>query len=278
MTDSSKQREKAEKLRALHQGPGVLLLPNVWDVASARIIEEAGFPAIATTSAGVAFTLGYPDGQKISRTEMLAAVARIAAAVKVPVTADVEAGYGDRPEDAAETARGVIESGAVGMNFEDAAPGGDPPLYELSQQIERIQAVRERARSAGVPLVLNARTDVYLLEVGDPQKRYDEALRRLAAYRDAGADCLFVPGVRDTETIARFVGDLRCPLNILAGVGSPPIPELVKLGVARVSLGSAPMRATLGILRRIAEELRAHGTYQNLADAPPYAEINRLLS
>ncbi|MGH9684283.1 MAG: isocitrate lyase/PEP mutase family protein [Candidatus Acidiferrales bacterium] len=275
--DVAKQKAKADALRALHHAGKLLLLPNVWDVASARIIEEADFPAIATSSAGVAFALGYPDGQLISRDEMLEVVARIAAAVKVPVTADVEAGYGDRPEDAALTARGVIEAGAVGMNLEDTTGKALDSLLDVPRMLEKIAAVREAAKAAGMPIVLNARTDIYLLEIGAPETRYAESLRRLAAYRDAGADCAFLPGLRDAETIGRLVRDLRCPVNILAGFGSPPIPELQNLGVARVSLGSAPHRAALGFLRRIAAELRSAGTYQSLENAPPHAEINRLL-
>jgi 2-methylisocitrate lyase-like PEP mutase family enzyme len=264
------QKEKTDAFRALHQGK-ILILPNAWDVASARVIEQAGFSAIATTSAGIAFTLGYPDGQRISREEMLAVVARIAKAVKVPVTADVEAGYGTRPEDAARTARDVVAAGAVGMNLEDAT--GDPrhPLTDLALQVERVKAVRE------LPIVLNARTDVYLLEVGTPEKRYDEALRRLAAFRDAGADCVFVPGLRDAATIGRLVKELQCPVNILAGPGSPPVPELQNLGVARVSVGSAAMRATLGLLRRIAEELKSAGTYSTLEGGIPFAAVNRMM-
>ena len=269
--------QKANALRALHHTGKVLLLPNVWDVAGARIIEQAGFPAIATTSAGIAFSLGYPDGQKISRQEMLAHVARIARAVKVPVTADVEAGYGDRPEDAAETAREVIAAGAVGMNFEDGTDDPQRPLIDLPLQLERIRAIREVAEKSGVPIVLNARTDVYLAQVGSPDSRYDHALRRLRAYRDAGADCVFLPGLRDPETIKQFVKDVQCPLNILAGPGSPSIAELGKLGVARVSLGSAPMRATLGLLRRIADELKASGTYQPLEGAPAHGDVNKML-
>jgi 2-methylisocitrate lyase-like PEP mutase family enzyme len=271
------QQSTASAFRALHAGPRILVLPNAWDVISARVIEEAGFGAIATTSAGIAFTLGYPDGQKISRAEMLQAVARIARAVKVPVTADVEAGYGDRPEDAAQTAREVIEAGAVGMNLEDATNSAADPLIDLSLQLEKIRAVQEAAKQAGVPIVLNARTDVYLLQVGAPEARYDLALKRLSAFREAGADCLFLPGVRDTETIKRTVADLKFPINILAGPGSPSVPELEKLGVARVSLGSAPIRATLGLVRRMAEELKATGTYRTLEDAPPHADVNRLL-
>lgn len=272
-----KQKSKAQAFRAMHRGPKLLLLPNVWDVASARILEQAGFGALATSSAGVAFSLGYPDGEKISREEMLARIQRIARAVQAPVTADVEAGYGRRPEDAAQTARAVIESGAVGMNLEDGTEDAAQPLLDLTLALEKIRAVREAALKSGVLLVLNARTDVYLLQVGPPEKRYDEAVRRLAAFRDAGADCVFVPGLRDAETIRRLVSELKCPVNILAAPGFPPLPELERLGVARVTLGSGPMRATLGLLRTMAEELKSSGTYKSLEGAPSHAEMNRLL-
>lgn len=263
-------REKMDAFRAMHRGR-ILVLPNAWDVASARVIQQGGFDAIATTSAGIAFTLGYADGQRISRHEMLAVVGRIARAVVVPVTADVEAGYGERPEDAARTAREVLAAGAVGINLEDATGDDQSPLLDLTLQVEKLKAVRE------LPIVLNARTDVFLLEVGPPEKRYDDALRRLAAFRDAGADCVFVPGVRDSATIGRLVTDLQCPVNILAGPGSPSVPELQRLGVARVSLGSSAMRATLGLLRRVADELQSAGTYATLEGGIPFADVNRLM-
>jgi len=277
MPDKQKQKASAETFRALHRAQRILLLPNVWDVASARIFEEAGFGALATTSAGIAFALGYPDGQHISRDEMLQAVSRIAAVLKIPVTADVEAGYGDRPEDAAQTAVAVIASGAVGMNLEDATGNPNHPLVDLPLQLEKIAAVQQAARTAGVPIVLNARTDVYLLQFGPAEKRYDQALRRLTAFRDAGADCVFLPGLRDAATIGRMVKDLDFLLNILAGPGSPSIPELQQLGVARVSLGSSPMRATLGFLGRMAEELKTSGTYRSLENAPSHDDVNRMM-
>lgn len=277
MPNIEQQRMRAEAFRALHRGPRALLLPNVWDVASARVIQQAGFPAIATTSAGIAFSLGYPDGEKISRDEMLEVVARITSSVTVPVTADVESGYGPRPEDAARTAEAVINAGAIGMNLEDGTEDPEHPLVDLSLQLEKIAAVREAARKSAVPLVLNARTDVYLRGVGAEGGRYDETVHRLSAFRDTDADCVFAPGLKEANTIKRLVSDLRCPLNILAGPGCPPIAELEQLGVARVSLGSAPMRATLGLLRRITNELKSTGTYQSLAGAPPHAEVNRLM-
>ena len=271
------QKKKAKTFLALHSGGDPLLLPNVWDVASARIVEDAGFPALATTSAGVAFAHGYPDGQCIHKDRMMAAVAIIAQGVKIPVSADVEAGYGSDPESVAGTARAVIEVGAIGINLEDATGAPQQPLFDLSQQLEKIRAIRSTADNLDVALVINARTDVYLLQVGEPSSRYDETIRRLSAYREAGADCVFVPGLRHPATIKRLVTDVNCPVNILAGPGSPSVRELQALGVARVSLGSGPMRAALGTLRRIAEELKTSGTYERLADAPSHAEMNQLL-
>jgi 2-methylisocitrate lyase-like PEP mutase family enzyme len=271
------QVSKAIQFRQLHRGPGMLILPNAWDVASARIFEDSGFPAIATTSAGIAFSLGYPDGQRIQREEMLARVARIARAVQVPVTADVESGYGSTPEDAAKTARELIQAGVVGMNIEDASNRRDQPLIDLQLAIDKIRACREAAMQMGAQIVVNARTEIYLLAGGNPDADYSEAVRRLTAFRDAGADCVFAPGLKDAETIARLASAVSCPLNILAGIGTPSIPELAKLGVARVSVGSGPMRATLGLLRRLGEELRAAGTYREMEGAVPYADVNKLL-
>jgi 2-methylisocitrate lyase-like PEP mutase family enzyme len=273
----NKQTDKAVRFQQLHRGPGALVLPNIWDVASARVIEAAGFPAIATTSAGVAFSLGYPDGQNIPREEMIARIGRIVRAVEVPVTADVEAGYGATPEDAARTTRELIQVGAVGMNLEDRSGHPNRPLIDLQLAVEKIKAARETAAQLSVPIVVNARTDVYLLPDAEPAGGYDEALRRLSAYRDAGGDCVFAPGLKDSETIGRLVRDLQCPLNILALPGSLSVPELEKLGVARISLGGGPMRATLGLLRRMAEELKTAGTYSALDGAVPSAEVNRLL-
>jgi 2-methylisocitrate lyase-like PEP mutase family enzyme len=271
------QSEKAIQFRQLHRGPAPLILPNVWDVASARIFEQAGFPALATTSAGIAFSLGYPDGQRILPEEMIARIGRIARGVRVPLSADIESGYGPTPEGAAKITRDLIQAGAIGMNLEDASGYPGHPLLDLELAVEKIKAVREAAMQAGVPVVVNARTDVYLLPDAQAATGYDEALRRLIAYRDAGADCVFAPGLKDADTIGRLARDLQCPLNILAVAGSPSIPELQKLGVARVSLGSGPMRATLTLLRSMAEELKSSGTYSALNGAVPHAEMNRIM-
>lgn len=264
------QQEKANTFRALHQGPRILVLPNAWDVATARVFEEAGFPALATTSAGIANALGYPDAGGISRDEMLEVVARIARAVRIPVTADVEAGYGDP----LATAKAVVAAGAVGMNLEDIEAESPDTLAHLETQTAIIRAIHDLQ----LPLVLNARTDIYLTNVGDPATRFARTVERLNAYREAGADCLFAPGVRDPEIIAALARDVRGPLNILATAGSPPVSELQRIGVARMSVGSGPARAALGLVRRIALELRDHGTFAQMIDGQiPYAEINAML-
>ncbi|MGH9662999.1 MAG: isocitrate lyase/PEP mutase family protein, partial [Bryobacteraceae bacterium] len=229
---------------------------------------------MATTSGGIANAAGYADGEYIPRDEMLKVVERIARLVDVPVTADLEAGYGETVEAAAETARGAIAAGAVGLNLEDAGEERGT-LIDMALQSERIAAVRSSGESLGVPLAINARTDVYLASVGDPARRFESAVERAIAYFRAGAVCVFVPGVRDAETIGRLARALPGPLNVLAGPGMPPTGELQRLGVARVSVGSGPMRATMGLVQRIARELREQGTFSAMIDgAMPYAEAN----
>jgi 2-methylisocitrate lyase-like PEP mutase family enzyme len=272
------QVELGNRLLNLHRGPDILVLPNAWDAASARIFEEAGFGAIGTSSAGVAFSLGYPDGEHITRDEMLSVVRRIARAVDVPITADVEAGYGSTPEAVAETARAVIDAGAVGMNLEDGAEDKPGFLQDLSKQKEIIIAVLEAANRAGVPFVLNARTDIFLYGIGPAESRVKRTVERLNAFHSAGAQSLFVPGVKDSETIGQLARGVDGPLNILATVGTPPVAELQKLGVARVSVGSGPMRAALGFLGRLARELYADGSFKIMTEgALPYADTNRLM-
>ncbi len=276
--DARVQAERAEQFRKLHRGPRILVLPNAWDVASARILEELGYPAIATTSAGIAFSLGYPDGQRVSREQMLEVVARIARAVRVPVTADMEAGYGITAKDMSETAKALIAAGAIGLNLEDVTGEDESSQVEVALQVEKIRAIRETALSAGVPLVLNTRTDIYLMPIGPAETSFDRTVERLRAYRQAGADCLFAPGVQDRETIAKLVRALEAPLNILVSPGCPSLRELEKLGVARASTGSSAMRATLGLLRRIGKELMEAGTYSSLQDgAIPFSEVNQIM-
>jgi 2-methylisocitrate lyase-like PEP mutase family enzyme len=272
------QTEKAERFRKLHGGPHILALPNAWDVVSARILEEAGYPAIATSSAAIAFSLGYPDGQRISRDEMLEVVARIARGVRVPVTADMESGYGTTVKDMVETAKAVIAAGAVGMNLEDVTGDDESSQVDLPLQVEKIRAIRETASSAGVSLVLNARTDIYLLPIGEAATRFERTVERLRAYRQAGADCVFAPGVSDRDTIAALVKAIAAPLNILISSNCPPLTELERIGVARASAGSAVMRGALGLVRRIGKEWMETGTYNSLLDGTvPFADLNRMM-
>jgi 2-methylisocitrate lyase-like PEP mutase family enzyme len=276
--DQKLQAQKAAVLKKLHQGPKILVLANAWDVISARIVEEIGFPAVATTSAGIAAALGYPDGQRVSRDEMLEMVGRIARAVEVPVTADMEAGYGTTPAQMAETARALIDAGAVGLNLEDMTGDDESSQVELVLQVEKIQAIQEASAAAGVPLVLNARTDIYLMPIGPPETRFERTVERLDAYRKAGADCVFAPALKESQTIARLVAAIKAPLNILMMPGGPSLDELERLGVARASIGSGLMRATLGRARSMAKAMLERRDDQALfAEAVPYAEVNRLL-
>jgi len=276
--DARKQAQKAEQFRKLHHGPRLLFLPNAWDVVSARILEECGHPAIATSSAAVAFSLGYPDGQHISRDEMLEVAGRIARAVEIPVTADLEAGYGTTVKDMVETVKAAIAAGVIGMNLEDITGDDESSFVDLPLQVEKIRAICETAKSLGVSFVLNARTDIYLMPIGPESTRFERTVERLRAYRDAGATCLFAPGLYDRETIAKLVKAVEAPINILANPACPPIAELENIGVARVSAGSGIMRAALGLVRRIGKDMLESRSCEMLfAGAIPHAELNRLM-
>lgn len=266
-------------------------MPNAWDALSARVFEDCGFEAVATTSAGIAYALGYPDGERLGRDEMTGVTSSVASVVRVPVTADVEAGYGSSPQAVAETARAVIEVGAVGLNLEDStdptppgpdalAGGGDAfALADLEAQLEKIRAVVEAGEEARVPLVVNARTDLYWRSLGDPAWRFEETVRRATAFLGAGADCVFVPGVGDAETISALAREIPGPLNVLAGPASPSTSALAALGVRRVTVGSGPARAVMGLVRRMGRELLEEGTYSSITEgAIPYPEANSLFS
>jgi 2-methylisocitrate lyase-like PEP mutase family enzyme len=214
--DLNTQRQKAEAFRRMHDRSRILVLVNVWDAMSARAVEEAGARAIATSSATLAHSIGYADGESAPRGEFVAAIARIARAVDAPVTADIESGFGRGPVEVAETVRMVVEAGAVGINLEDGVQERRGELYEVAQALERLGAAREAAAKAGVPIVINARTDVFLLGIGPTQERLAHAVRRANIYREAGADCLFVPGVRDAQTIGALATQINGPINILA--------------------------------------------------------------
>jgi 2-methylisocitrate lyase-like PEP mutase family enzyme len=267
------QTAQATAFRALH-AEGTFVLPNAWDAGSAAMIEAAGAPAVATTSAGVSWSLGRSDGQHLSRDEMVAAVARIAATVDLPVSADVEGGYGEDPEAVATTVRDVIRAGAVGINLEDSrAPGG--PLFDPATQAARIRAARQAAAEAGLPgLLVNARTDVFLFGIGEPEDRLDDVLTRAAAYTDAGADSLFVPGLLDLDTLTTLTGKVSLPVNVMVGPGAPDVATLRATGVRRISLGQAVSQAAYSLARRAAVEALTSGTYSSIADADDFGAVN----
>ncbi|MGI0053309.1 MAG: isocitrate lyase/PEP mutase family protein [Thermoplasmata archaeon] len=270
------QIDKAETFRKLHRQDRPLVLPNAWDVPSARLFEEAGFPAVATSSAGLLVSLGYVDGEEIPRREMVAAVARIASRLSVPLSADIVAGFGRSPRGLAATVRLIVEAGAVGVNLEDYDPAQER-LYPLGVQLRRLQTVREVGRSMDVPLVVNARTDALSKGKGTPEELREEALHRCAAYRDAGADCVYPMRLTDAASISSFVQGLHCPVNVMVRKGLPPISDLTTLGVKRVSFGPGASYAAMGLLKRISEEVLTHGTYASMLDgAIAFDELNRL--
>ena len=248
--------EKAERLRALHVPGDPLLLVNAWDAASARTVAALpGCQAVATASWSIAAAHGVPDGEAIGRDAMIAAVRTIAASVDLPVTADLERGYGDEPRDTAETIAMAIDAGAVGANLEDSTGDPDRPLAAVASQARKVHVARGRAEAEGIPFVINARTDVFLRGAGG----VDEALERGRAYAEAGADCIFVPGVGDPEAIAALVAGLPIGISVIATPAGPTLEELAGLGVARISLGPGPMGIALAALQRAAESMLARG-------------------
>jgi 2-methylisocitrate lyase-like PEP mutase family enzyme len=249
---------RADALRRLHAGPRPLILPNAWDVASARLVVKAGFPVVATSSGAIAATLGYEDDDSMPVDEAFGAVARIARGVSVPVTADIEAGYGLSPEELVER---LLDAGAVGCNLEDTDHRGGGGLVDADENAERLRAVRGAATAAGVDIVLNARVDVLRLE-GDRRELFEEAVRRARLYRRAGADCVFPIRLADDELIGEFVGRVGGPVNVVA-VGAPPLSRLAELGVARVSFAGFLMNRLYGAhegrLSEIASEMPVEG-------------------
>ena len=267
---------KAQRLLALHVPGKPLVLPNAWDAGSAKLIVAEGYPAIATTSAGVAFSYGYPDGEAIPRAEMIEAVGRIARAVPVPVTADVEAGYGPSPEHVAATVRDLLAVGVVGGNFEDGGGGPKPRMIDIDAACKRIAAARAAADAAGVRFVVNARTDALLL-TADKTAAVDETIARLNAYRKAGADSLFAPFTADPAVIGKIAKAVSGPLNIILQP-TITVAEMAALGVARISLGGHVSRAALGMVRRAARELRDAGTCAFAKEGIPHGELNELMA
>jgi 2-methylisocitrate lyase-like PEP mutase family enzyme len=253
-----------------------LILPNAWDVPSARVFEDAGFPAVATSSAGLMVSLGYPDGEVIGREEFFSAVRRIVKALSVPLSADVVGGFGETPREVVSTVRSIIQAGAIGINIEDFVHSAKK-LHPVEKQVEKLRAVRKLGESMRIPLVINARTDALRYAPGDEKEKLKEAIRRARAFRDAGADCVYPMGLADATSISTFVKALNFPVNVMVRKGLPPIRELERLGVARVSFGPGASYAAMGLMKRISNEILEKGTYSNLVEgAITFDELNSL--
>lgn len=267
---SNIQKEKAELFLKYHHDKEILVLLNSWDIGSSKLIEASGYKAVATTSMGIAAALGYPDCEVITLSEMIGVISGIVKAVQVPVSVDIEAGYGNNTDQVIESVKKIIATGIVGINIEDSI-NLSPVLIDENEFCERISAIRALSDSLGFHLVINARTDSFYVSSGSLQEKLSESIKRGNKYREAGADCIFVQPVSDRETIKTLVKEINAPINILAnptiGVGSPlSINELQDLGVARVSLGSSLMKATLALIKKVADELSEKGTYNILLD------------
>ncbi|HSL34698.1 MAG TPA: isocitrate lyase/phosphoenolpyruvate mutase family protein [Candidatus Limnocylindrales bacterium] len=268
MTGSTAQR--AEVFRGLHRPGDPLRLANAWDAGSARLIEGCGAAALATTSAGLAWANGYPDGDLLPTAILVRAVEAIVRVTVVPLSVDAEGGYSDDPAAVGQTVGALIDAGAVGINIEDGS--GSPDLL-----CDKISAARTAAAAAGVPLFVNARTDVYLRRLVDPGRAVDETLARAERYRAAGADGLFVPAVVAPDAIRAIVAGTDLPLNVLVYPGLPPVAELAALGVARVSAGSGIAQAALGLARDAATQFLAEGRYDAIAGRTmQFTELNAI--
>ena len=272
----SSQAEKAETFRRLHDRREVLVLPNAWDVPSARVFEDEGFPAVATSSAGMLVSLGYLDGEEIPPKEFDVAVGRIARVLSVPLSADVVGGFGDTPEGVARSVKAVIRAGAVGINIEDFEHS-TKKLLPVEKQKARLSALIRLREKLKVPFVINARTDALRFAPGDDDAKMEEAIRRAEAYRDLGADCVYPMGLTDAPSISRFVRALDFPTNVMVRKGLPAVPELKRLGVARVSFGPSASYAAMGLLKRASKEVREKGTFYSLTEgAITFDELNSL--
>ncbi|MGY6211485.1 isocitrate lyase/PEP mutase family protein [Cytobacillus firmus] len=263
---SKEQSLKANTFHRLHQQSSTFVLPNAWDVISAKMFEECGFKAIGTTSAGIAASLGYLDGQSIPLNKMVETIENIAKSVNVPVSADIEAGYGVTVEEVLETVKAVAAAGAIGINLEDGTGDPDSPIFDISSQEEKIAAIKELSESSNMRLFINARTDLYWINAGDSSTRFREAVNRAKAYQDAGADCIFIPGLTDRTSIKKIREEIACPINLLVDPEIPSISELSEIGIERLSCGSGPFRATLTYLRSIGEEIVNNQTFHQMTN------------
>jgi 2-methylisocitrate lyase-like PEP mutase family enzyme len=267
------QSEKARAFRALHERADAFIIPSPWDAGTARLLARLGFEALATTSAGYAFSTGKPD-HGVSRDAMLQHVASIAASVDLPVSGDLENGYGDSPQDAAQTILLAAAAGLVGGSIEDSTGHPDHPVYAIGAAAERIQAAAEAAHALSFPFTLTARAENYLHGIND----LGDTIRRLQAFQSAGADVLYAPGITRKEDIEAVVRSVDRPVNVLAGLGSAPLDRstLSAIGVKRISVGGALSRAALGAFLRAAHEMRDHGVFTFTSQAANSRELNEI--
>ena len=264
------QKAKAELFLKYHQDKEILVLLNSWDIGSSKLIEACGYKAIATTSMGIAASLGRPDCQVIQLSELIETVTGIVNAVHVPVTVDFEAGYGNTLDEILDSVTKIVATGIVGINIEDSIDLS-PVLIDEKEFCERISAIRALSDSLGFHLVINARTDSFYTSSASQREKLSESIKRGNKYKEAGADCIFVQPVWDKETISTLVREIHAPINILANPGNaggipPSVRELQDLGIARLSLGSGLMKATLALMKKVADELSEKGTYNVLLD------------
>ena len=270
------QQRKAEQFLALHHDPKLLVLPNIWDPLGAGMLAELGYPAVATASWAIAHSLGYGDGQKIRFDALVGVVERIVRHVEVPVSVDAESGYGESPEEVARNMRLLLRAGAVGINLEDSVIG-EKRLYSTDLQCERIRAIRRMAEGEGVPLVINARTDVFMKNAGgSPAANLAMAIERLSAYLKAGADCLYPIPVGDLATLTELRATLDAPINVYAGPKTASMEELEATGISRLSLGPGFLKACLKTMKQIAVGLQEYSSYDAFTqDTLPPDEIER---
>ncbi len=267
------QLEKGSTFRALHQRESAFIIPNPWDVGTARLLARLGFEALATTSAGYAFSIGQRDNT-VGRDKMMAHVRDIVAATDLPVSADLENGFGDDPETVAETIRLAAAAGLVGGSIEDSTTRRDDPIYELERAVERIRAAADVARALPFSFTLTARAENYLFGRRD----LNDTIKRLQAYQQAGADVLYAPGLASKEDIAAVVSSLDRPVNVLMGLAGVrlSLAELSEIGVKRVSVGSVLSRVALGAFLRAAQEMRDHGTFTFGEEAVSFRDISAM--
>ena len=272
------QIERGRRFQQLHSSNATFLMPNAWDEGSAVMLASAGFPAIATTSAGICFSLGLPDREsEVSKDDMLSRVGKIAGVVDLPVSADLHSGYGSNPEEVSETIKHAIQAGLVGANLEDYSENPSQPLFDIKHATARIQAARHAADESGIPFVITARTDTFLTGADNA---FAETIERCSAYREAGADCLFVPGASDPETIEALVRELNGPLTVVMGLQGSTlnVKQLESLGVRRITIGGSLARASFGLIRKAAAEMFDSGSFSFADDQIPQAELSQFFT